>query len=467
MPTFPRYSSKAQLTTQAPSVQAPEDTTGEIIQKVGEVGNVLQKATITYSNALDSMQESRSNLNYKTGVLEEQQKFENIPNPTPEDYEKTRKEIQKLGINNLKGFSNKTAETKMTMEFAYQEKVAIAQIENSYKKKQIIGWRADTIGLLDLEIAKGADNLEGRLDTIIDPIQNLGGYDKLEALNLKKEYLKKGKFNSFLNDINTNLGMANNNVTKNTYDFDSATLLRAKNIYSHAVNVENAQTTHELIDMSNNGLDITVPLEQAFLTKRISNSTYKALEDKTNSPVGPTSRTDPKTYYDITHYLLNPNADTEKATNDILEAQAKGKLSPKDARKIYDMALAPKDGTYKSLNQINSENFEQVKEESDLKVAEIKERRSYIRLAQDVFDDYFNEGNEKEVVESMQLLIDALLEGSIKVEDVPRVAEQIKARNNLKRKPAWAALPKEGRTGYDQFGNKVVVYPDGRVVRAE
>jgi hypothetical protein len=43
MPEFPRYESKGSLTTRQPSAMAVEDTSGQMIEKVGEVGQTIQK----------------------------------------------------------------------------------------------------------------------------------------------------------------------------------------------------------------------------------------------------------------------------------------------------------------------------------------------------------------------------------------------------------------------------------------
>src|SRR3990167_5222351 len=298
MPDFPRYQSKGQLTIQAPSVQAAEDTSGEIIQKVGELGSTIQKATLSYSNALDSMQKSRANLNYKTGVLEEQQKFEDIPNPTLQDYENTR--------------------------------------------KKIVGWRADTIGLLDLEITKGADGLESRLDAIIDPVQNLGGYDKLEALNLKKEYLKKGKFNSFLTDIQNAPAIASENISKNTYGFTVKELRDAQSIYDTESKKIQAKNQSALLDEYLSKQDVTVDaVDQLRKEGKISPEFAEGMINKINNPK-PDIPSKDKTYIEFQNKVMDMQAKGDKATteeiiklmSDTIQAHAKGLLDTADVERI-------------------------------------------------------------------------------------------------------------------------------------
>jgi len=407
LPEFPRVYSKGQLTTQAPSVQAAEDTTGEIIQKVGEVGGAIQKATLTYSNALDSMQKSRANLNYKTGVLEEQQKFENIPNPTPEDYENTRKSIEKLGMDSLKGFSNKSVETEMAIEFAYQGKVATAQIDNSYKKKQILGWRADTIGLLDLEIAKGADNLEGRLDVIIDPVQNLGGYDKLEALNLKKEYLKKGKFNSFLTDIQNAPAIASENISKNTYGFDVRELRDAQSIYDTESKKIQAKNQSALLDEYLSKQDVTVDaVDQLRKEGKISPEFAEGMINKINNPK-PDIPSKDKTYIEFQNKVMDMQAKGDKATteeiiklmSDTIQAHAKGLLDTADVERIL-----------KDRNELVQQKLEKVVQKDIMNT--VRPKNLFDRLS---FwsDEYAEAGMDKDEIKARMYrkLIDGALAG--------------------------------------------------------
>ena len=146
MPDFPRYQSKAQPTTAQPSVQAPEDTTGEIIQEVGEVGKTVQDVSVKWSNAVDTIQKTAASANFKAGILDIETRATNDPNYNNSD--QYFKEIEKLKTDNLKGFQSKTAETQAAIDFGLEGNIAKFRIENLYKKKMIDVGQASTPKLL-------------------------------------------------------------------------------------------------------------------------------------------------------------------------------------------------------------------------------------------------------------------------------------------------------------------------------
>lgn len=240
---------------------------------------------------------------------------------------------------------------------------------------------------------------------------------------------------------------------------------------SYLSRVETQATTHELIDLANNGILAPGYLEEKFLTKKIANSTYKELQEKTTSDVGPTAGTDPQTYYDLTHMLLKEGTDPTAAMDAILRANNDGKLSQADARKIYEMHLVPSKDGYKNLEQAMGGGFDKTKEVFEANLKAIKEKNSWTNVAMRKFEGFFHQLNPAEktvkVTESMQTLIDHVQKKNTPPHEYPVVADAITAAENLKKHPVWAALPKNGRKGIDRFNNKVIVYPDGRVVRAE
>jgi len=132
MPNFPRYQSKAQPTTSQPSVQAPEDTTGEIIQKVGEVGKTVQDVSVKWSEAMKSTKKTVSLTNNKSEILDIQNEFQNKPLLTEADYKDARGRIEKARLKNSEGLDSLSV-----LELNYDSKVADIQLENIFKKKSI------------------------------------------------------------------------------------------------------------------------------------------------------------------------------------------------------------------------------------------------------------------------------------------------------------------------------------------
>lgn len=243
--------------------------------------------------------------------------------------------------------------------------------------------------------------------------------------------------------------------------------------------VKKQETTHNLTVLANNGLLTGPKLEEAFLTKSISNTTYNSLHENTISPVGPTSGTDKQTYYNLTHYLLSDNANPEEAIKRILDANSQGKLSREDQKKLYEMHIMPTDaGNVSVADSVNNQSqakFDQMKSAYDAQVKALNDKKHWWKPAFKTFDAYFTgPTKEADVTDATRQLIDNVQKNSIKNEDIPAEANKIVGMSNLKKRPEWSSLPEKGRPAHDRFSPKdasgrkiddLIVFPDGRVIR--
>jgi hypothetical protein len=185
MPEFPRYESKGSLTTRQPSAMAVEDTSGQMIEKVGEVGQTIQKETLKWSNAVDTIQKTTSEANFKMGLLDIQQRAQNDP-----DYNNSAKyyqEIEKLKTDSLKGFSSKMAENEMAINLNYQGKVGQIQVENVYKKKLIDVGQTSSMRLIDAEVANPTDGSLDRVRAELGRQIQAGVFDRKDAYILERK----------------------------------------------------------------------------------------------------------------------------------------------------------------------------------------------------------------------------------------------------------------------------------------
>lgn len=226
MPEFPRYESKSQPTTQQPSIQAAEDTSGEIIQKAGGVGKTIQEASIKWSNAVDTIQKTTAQANFKSGLLDIQNRAQNDPNYNNSG--QYLREIEKLKTDNLKGFSSKSAETDAAIDFGYQSKVAQIQIENLYKKKMIDVGQASTLKLIDTEVNNPSESSIGNIQKILNTQVEAGILDHKDAYKLYEASEQKVKFNSFLKDFRSDPTAAEKQFNKNAYGMDIETSEKAR-----------------------------------------------------------------------------------------------------------------------------------------------------------------------------------------------------------------------------------------------
>lgn len=255
MPDFPRYQSKGQITTQQPSVQAPTDNTGEVVAQAGEkIGSAIQTNTLKWSNAVDTIQKTTSQANYKIGLLDAQKRYEELLLTKPEadinDYNNAVKEVEKLKSNNLKGFASKTAETEMAINFAYEERAAKAQFENLYKKKMVNVGQASTRNLLELEAQNPSPDSELVIDSILAAQVQKGIYGHEAAYVLGEQYKKQAKFNSFLLDFRSDPVAAEKAFNKNAYGFDIETAEKARSKLKEIKALQKEQQTDLYGDMS-------------------------------------------------------------------------------------------------------------------------------------------------------------------------------------------------------------------------
>lgn len=170
MPDFPRYESKASPSTRLPSVGAPLDTQGQVTENTANAIGNAQNQAYKWQNAVDTIQKTTANANFKTGLLDIQQRAANDPNYN--NSAQYNQEIEKLKQESLKGFSSKTAETETALNFGYESKVAQIQIDNLYKKKMIDVGQTSSLKLIDAEVNNPTEtslsNIKKELDTQVN-----------------------------------------------------------------------------------------------------------------------------------------------------------------------------------------------------------------------------------------------------------------------------------------------------------
>jgi len=253
MPQFPRYESQRQLTTQQPSFLASESAKGKILESVGESASKLQgslqEIADKWQNATDTIQKTVAASNFKAGVLDILQRAEVDPRYNNSD--QYLKEIEKMKVGSLQGFSSKSAERETAVNLDYESKVARVQIQNIYRKKMINAGQAATMKSLDMEIAGLYPGWEDRIVKSLGAQAQAGVFSVKDAYNLQKEYAKRGKYNSFLRDLQDNPSLAKNNLSKNAYDLEPAELEKAKKLQDSAAKRDNEARKKEKLEIVN------------------------------------------------------------------------------------------------------------------------------------------------------------------------------------------------------------------------
>lgn len=248
MPEFPRYQSKGTLTTQQPSVQAPSDTSGQILEKVGQVGNAVQDIAVKWSNVIDTVQKTTSQANFKTGMLDIQQRAATDP-----DYNNSNqyyKEIENLKTESLKGFSSKSAENEMALNLNYEAKVGKIQIQNLYRKKMIDVGQASALKLIDTEVNNPSPASLGNIQNILNTQVQAGVFDHKDAYKIYQDKEQEVKFNSFLVDFRSNPVEAEKEFNANAYGMNIETAEKARSKLKELKYIQREQEGNLYSDMS-------------------------------------------------------------------------------------------------------------------------------------------------------------------------------------------------------------------------
>lgn len=473
MPDFPRYQSKGQLTTQQPSVQAAEDTSGEIISKVGEVGKVAQDATLRLSNAYDSMQKTQASLNFRKAVAEEQSKFLSIPNPTAEDLNKTNAAIQKSKETNLRGFSSKTAETETAMNFDYQSQISSIQLNDYYQKKNLEKDYLNTQELIDLEISNPSNDTISNIKKITDGKKAI--YGEKEANKLYKDSVHtfgqfavandtadqeansevlaelkkgdKGKFSEIQPDDRLSLIKASQQRIFNNNQTYKRDVADSQNIRSNALIDKFAAGEATLKDIE---AELAVPEEsggikrtqlltyQRALTSGIKGDLDRMLREKTPDK-DPTKRAQSvKKYLDLIDNFIDNTSDQWKAKEMLAESFEDGIINSKEQQFLNGMKQNLKDIEFNRSTSLVASSIKGLKK----------------------FFGAQSNASDEDIARNIKTLVGDV-SGGVQPDAALRKIIQKEVALKI---PNLSSFPKTGVLRRDANGNVIRIFPDGSYV---
>lgn len=186
MAEFPRYQSKGSLTTQAPAaLQTETDKTGEILGKVGQIGQTVSEGAMKWQHAVNTIQKTTAQANFKSGVLDIVQRAQVDP-----DYNNSKQyfdEVEKLKGESMKGFTSKNAEMETGLQLGYEAKVASIQLDNIYKKKMIDVGQTSSMKLIDAEVNNPTESSLGNIRQELSKQIGAGIFDHKAAYELERQ----------------------------------------------------------------------------------------------------------------------------------------------------------------------------------------------------------------------------------------------------------------------------------------
>ena len=420
MPNFPRAKSTAQLTTQTPSLQAPEDTTGAILEQTAKVGQQVQETALKWSNAVDTIQKTTAQANFKSGMLDITNRAQNDPDYNNSD--QYFKEIEKLKTDNLKGFSSKTTETQAAIEFGYEAKVGQIQIQNLYKKKMIDVGRAGAKRFLDVLIQNPNSNTQDDIKENLSYWKDNLLFSDEETQELEKSYGKTAKYNSFLIDLNQDISSAGKKLSKNLYGFDVKELESAKKILENGkkefqeeletAQIETAVGFAQKVADDVSPAELIQELDQARKSKLITQTDYD--------------------FFSKSITTKNPRQSDSKVEIDLDEKYLKAMIdgNPNDVREFMLNVLASK-------GKLSKNSFNYYLKRTDPNFVELqkpkaKEMWAGFRFIKNYFSDYTPLGVGAKLISEF---LKKAQESSVPPSAVPGLARDVVRSDALQRNP--------------------------------
>ena len=340
MPQFPRHESERQLTTQQPSVLAAGDSQGAILEKTAEVAGKATDLAVKWANAVDTIQTTTAKANLKGGLADILARAEADPDYNAHD--KYAQEIDKLRMDSGRGFASKAAEANAGIEFDYDAKIAKIQLGATFKKKMVNVGQAATLKLLDMEVTDVRPDFEKRIIGILGKQVAAEVYGPKEAYELQQKYVKQGKYNAFLIDLNNDPAAAEENLKKNTYGLDVSELEKARNLHETESKKIQATTENALLEAYLTGQEIpTDQIKQLLAEGKIDAKFAESMISKLNNPKPDTLSQD-ATYIDFQNRVMEIQAKGDKAfteeivglMSDVMQAHSKGLLDKADVERI-------------------------------------------------------------------------------------------------------------------------------------
>ena len=168
-PVFPRYNSKAQVSTsldtrpQEVMKEGSSDTLDIVNKAAGQVSDITMK----WAQAVDNMAETAIKSNVATGLAQIENEAANDPEI---NNEKLRiDQIKKLRKNAMgKGLQNKSLEQQLGMELDTQSYLATLKINNIYGKKKLLADSLNTTNLLENYSGIRSQALQAGNNTIVE-----------------------------------------------------------------------------------------------------------------------------------------------------------------------------------------------------------------------------------------------------------------------------------------------------------
>lgn len=308
VPDYPRYQSKARLTTQQPAFQAASDTTGQILEKQAQIGQDLQKIALQWEASQRSTRNTFAEVNFESDVLSIQQRaiFDADPNNKQLYLDELNKSFEK---------NSKDLDEENKLKLGLKAQFASSKLDNLFKKKWL---EADELAVgkfIDQQIANPTDNGISLVNEMIDEKVAVGNMSDTTAYNLRHAAERDIKFSLFRRDLGIDPAEAENKFKSNDYGFNVDEMPKARNILQESNRLILDKTVTNRLSVLKDFSDGKISLDNSALINQITISDPELGEaiKKGTSDVFIASPSD-EAFADATRQIFSASSREEIAT---------------------------------------------------------------------------------------------------------------------------------------------------------
>jgi hypothetical protein len=326
------------MTTQKPQPDAPQDANGAVWGQMAKTFQSAQESVVKWDSAMQTMRSDQADYNLQSGFMANKEKVMNDPNQNNEEFHISE---------NKKLFEASGAmDTKDASKFKLMAQQQEIWIRGEFKKKKVFTARANVSDIVSLHTANpvigGRGDTMNYLTSLMQTQVDAGLFNEEEAQTILFDANKKIKKNSFVSDIQTNIAVAEEKLSKNEYGFDVIELSSAKTVFDSEAKKVQMKNQNDLLTRYLGGEDIAVnDVKEMLKSKNIDVGFAESFINKLENPK-PDVLSKDQTYIEFQNKVMDIQAKGSKATiqenvklmSEVMQAHAAGLLDKGDVERI-------------------------------------------------------------------------------------------------------------------------------------
>ncbi len=446
MAKIPRLESTRQFSGRPVSVGIRPSQTGKDISFLGQtIAKVSQQ--FLQAQTTHEITKADTEARRRLGELE----LEAVNTPDVFDINQFNQKREKIREEVSKGITLPSAREQFQSQFSRLSLSSDFNIRTTLRKRQIDAMK--TSMLENIDALQDSETREAELDLLLK--KNIGNLviSKEKAFKLKKATLKDWEEKDVRNAIAINADVAKQALTDGEFDFttdETAKWIQVaeKKIKRNEKEVQKTRDTKWLVNLGKIGEDMnkvsTEDLIQMMANDEIDPQIGNDLIAWKTDPKTVDNEVDKEIWKEIVRDSMNPEQDLRKFQATMAKALKEGNIKSKD----YANLTVHTNNLFQSAINFKSQDSAFMKA--------MRTAMDVIRINILPIPGFFA---IKELIKKVQ--------AGIKDEDIVPAAKEIINKNTVENNPQLTGFSEKGQLMIDAFGNKALVFPDGRIEEIE